>query len=198
MRFAFRSSVIAALFFIAAPAGATSADEPPPDVPPEAPFPRLRVGVGLGAGYDFGIPAAHGPGPYLSFRIGARFGPLFSVYCQGSPFVFWDRRSANVSGGLMSSALFALTLADRVELALGPAIDTSLINVERGDVGGLQPVLGLGGHARAAVALYRMYAADRSRMGLFLAAEIHAVVPVLPPAPIAVGFASGSIGWEWY
>ncbi|APR77680.1 Hypothetical protein A7982_03027 [Minicystis rosea] len=198
MRFAFSSALVATSLSMACPAGATSAEEPPSDVPPDAPFPRLRAGIGLGAGYDFGVPAAHGPGPYLSFRIGKRLGPSFSVYYQGSPFVFWDRRSANVSGGVQSSALFAWMLADRVELAVGPAFDTSLFDTETGDTVGFTPVLGLGGHARAAVALYRTHAADRSRMGLFLAAEIHAVVPVLPPAPRALGFASGSIGWEWY
>jgi hypothetical protein len=198
MRFAFPSSLVAALFFIAVPAAATSAEEPPPDVPPEAPFPRLRFGVGLGAGYDFGVPRAHGPGPQLSFRIGTRLGPRFSIYYQGSPFVFWYVRYGQVSGGIQSSALFALTLADRVELALGPAVDTSLLDISEGDERGVMPMLGLGGHARIAVALYRKYTPDRARMGLFLAAEFHAVVPVLPPAPIAVGFASGSIGVDWY
>jgi hypothetical protein len=203
MRFACRSSVIAALSviaFIASPAGAAPPTGPPPDPPAEAPFPRSRFGVGLAFGFAYAGVNARGPSALLSFRIGRRFNHLVSVYYQGSPFVFWDPRNIGPSGGLQSSALVAFTFSDRVELALGPALDAGILNVNRpsDDYLRFPAFVGAGAHARGAVAVYRTRDTDRAPMGLFLGLDLHGVVPVLPPEPVPILTASLGVSWEWY
>jgi hypothetical protein len=206
MRFARPLVLVALSLLLAAPVRAAE------DAPPELPFPRARGGVGLGVGFasfhgDGGGLRGYGPTAQIPFRVGARLTPLVSVYFQGAPFVMWhstlegdtspETRTTIASGGVQNAILVAFTLADRVDLAVGPAFDLAILTTATGDDHERDPVAGPGGHLRASVRVYRTYA-DRRPQDLVVGADFHMIHLVVGETDLTpLWSATAGVGWEW-
>ena len=133
--------------------------------------PRVRFGInGHGGGF---VGATHGAVGGLGVRLGVQVNDLFAVYVQGQGLIgqFLPSPGDGLAGFAFHSLMFELTLADVVQLGLGPALDFvwGCDGTYQPSCAGTGPYLG--GDARLAVVLGGRGPGRRS--GLEFSFDVH-------------------------
>lgn len=171
----------------------TAASEP--QVVTESEGVRLRGGFSFNGGGGFGV--AGGGSASFGARLGVQFGRYFSTYYQASPIVFLAGNDNGIAAGfLMANSLLAnVTLADFLDVGVGPSLDYSAIaGCNSGFDCDAAKGLEFGLHGRLAINLGGRDRLTGRRSAFSIGVDVH---PIFTPAG-TLFIATGGIGGEWF